>query len=665
MAVRERKHGSCELNPAAAQAAPAGSLSAGFAAGEGIKEVRFLLLGQTRTGTSLLLSLLDSHPHFKCAQREPLANYNGLGDPIEMLEIAYQELGAQVTTRFPRTRSGSWNFLANEPDTKTVRSGPQSTRLYGVRATPEQLQAVGLRLDVLCDALGIVTVVVVSRRMALETLVSLKIVARADQYGASPQGRDAATDVTAEELQKYINDSRAAWRHVGQAWPAGLTPTFVRYEDLAHDAAFTVERVWRLLGIDPSVDASTGLHRQHPLPVRIKCSNYRQLPITLRTELIDAEQLLRDTLRTSDPTWRRLFVLGGGIIVWHCLDALLKEWVFNLPGFGHSQIYMLTFMQALCVVCAASMDSLFNAKTSKPDGQAAETRMGRSCLIYVALGVLVALSGLMTNTGSKLVNYTTQVVFKSAKLPWVMAWRVMFLRHKKTPAAAEWAWAMVLTCGLMIFTIATGKHGSVAQSDMVRGMICIVIAMSADASRDTLQEAHRELPKQHMLLAMQAFSLPVSGTFLLLSNTYVDAMQYIRAEPRFPALVAGAAFCSYMGQRCVVGVIHEFDSSVANLVTSCRKVVTTLLSFAVYPKPFGMLHALAIGMIASGSHGAYHQSRARGRPDGVLRPQGEWHEGIPDGGYDRGSLTPSWSYVVKVPQPPGMLGRDALGPHKV
>eukprot|EP01065_Artemidia_motanka_P010248 TRINITY_DN15402_c0_g1_i1.p1 TRINITY_DN15402_c0_g1~~TRINITY_DN15402_c0_g1_i1.p1 ORF type:complete len:642 (+),score=168.85 TRINITY_DN15402_c0_g1_i1:51-1976(+) len=596
-------------------------------------EVRFFLLGQSRTGTSLLLSLLQSHPHFHIGQREPLADFEhgpGEGNPVELLESAFVEVGGPPVSG-SRRNSWAWSPQAKAP----TRSDGGDVRFYGCRLTPEQLLHASLRLDALADELGVRIIIVLTRRMALETLVSLKIVRSThERFTKTPPsvGRVPQAEVSAEELHQYLDDSRRVWINVGSSWPPGLKPSYVRYEDLAHDPAFTVERLWRVLGVDAGlVEPRTDLLRQHPFPVRRKVTNYQQLPLTLRTEVIDVEELLRDAMSKSDSTWRRLALLGGGIIVWHCADAQLKERTLNLPGFTKSCVYLLTFMQACCVVCVALLDNLMTARSrarhAEPGKTSGDEVSNRQALaVYATLGVLVALSGLTTNATSWLVNYTTQVVFKSSKLPWVMAWRVLFLRGKRKPAPAEWACAMVLTSGLILFTYATGSGGTVTHGDMIRGLTCIVIAMSCDASRDTLQEAFRSLPKERLLLTMQAFSIPVSGSFLFFSGTYAEAMMYARREPLLPALIVAASVCSYLGQRCVVGVIHEFDSSVANLVTSVRKVVTMLLSFLVYPKPFRLLHAVGVCLIVFGSHGAYRESRRRGRPEAVVRPAAEWRE---------------------------------------
>ena len=304
-----------------------------------------------------------------------------------------------------------------------------------------------------------------------------------------------------------------------------------------------------------------------------------------------------------------LLKLGAASIFFYCLAALLQEKVFNLPEFNHE--YLLTFMQSIITVILALLDL---RRTGSHPGNTVSLNTifnGRKCpiAVYVLLAVLMSVGSLCTNRASKLLDYTTQVVFKSSKLPWIMLWRVVFLSWKRKPSLVEWVCASILSAGLAIFVIGGtfNFQSETFTSDKWSGLFSIYIALCCDATLYTIQEgvvfAVYSADKHELILFMSALTVPASFLLLLHSGSLSTSWLYLQMEWRFPTLICAYAACNYMGTKYLLQIILEFDSNMAVLTTSLRKAATIVLSYAFFPKSVSGWHVVGILMIAGGTYG--------------------------------------------------------------
>eukprot|EP00756_Hemistasia_phaeocysticola_P062679 Hpha_TRINITY_DN6130_c0_g1::TRINITY_DN6130_c0_g1_i1::g.164861::m.164861 len=312
----------------------------------------------------------------------------------------------------------------------------------------------------------------------------------------------------------------------------------------------------------------------------------------------------------------QLLTLSGGTIVFFCVAALLQEKVFNLPEFSHDAL--LTFLQSSVVGSLAFFDLRRERKiaenTGRPDRRSI---LEPKCPIpvYMAVAVLGSTSLLLTNRASKLLDYTTQVVFKSSKLPWIMVFRALSLTSKRLPSVSEWVWAFVLSSGLAVFTFAGASIREHLTNEFWLGLVSILGALSCDAAMYCVEEGvvfgRFKADKHELIFYMQAFSIPTTFLFLLMSHSLPESIGYVQAEWRFPTLIVGAAACTYMGTRCLMQIIQEYDSNIAVTTTLLRKVCTVLLSYALFPKHFAILHVVGVLMVFLGAHALFRASTKR------------------------------------------------------
>lgn len=113
----------------------------------------------------------------------------------------------------------------------------------------------------------------------------------------------------------------------------------------------------------------------------------------------------------------RLAQLALGVLVFHLLNSVLQEAVFRLPGFNHT--ILLSFLQAACIAGIAFVEF-----------RRANLVRRAPLQTYFYLSVLSAGSVMLTNQASHLLNYPTQVIFKSSKLLFVMTLRYFAIKRK-------------------------------------------------------------------------------------------------------------------------------------------------------------------------------------------------------------------------------------------
>jgi adenosine 3'-phospho 5'-phosphosulfate transporter B3 len=292
----------------------------------------------------------------------------------------------------------------------------------------------------------------------------------------------------------------------------------------------------------------------------------------------------------------RLLRLAAGVLIFHVLNSVLQEGVLYLPGFKHG--VLLSFLQTIAVTFFAFIQ-FRNA------GEVRKTPLH----VYVGLSIVASLSVVLTNKGSILLNYPTQVVFKSSKLLFVMVMRAIFLRNKRRPGLLEAIGAVIVVAGLTGFTWASHKHKIVANpegmdSDFVLGVVVIMIALVCDSLLYMGEEAYcfstYQSSNVEVILFTTVFGiLNTFGTMVITGNVG-ESIRYSLYEPRLIVFVIAFSACNFLGTHFLLSIVSEFDANYAVLTTSVRKTFTILLSFLIYPKPFTWLHSMSLATVVGG-----------------------------------------------------------------
>lgn len=207
---------------------------------------RFVIVSRSRSGSNLLVSLLDAHPEIR-VEGELLGRLEGRS-PKDILDRLFRP-------HPPRVKAVGFKYFYYHP----IDGDPAATA------------------DLLDP--GTYRVVHLRRRNPLRTEISRRIAGRSDAWSRR-RGREAPVErrrvrFTAEDLQRRLRQTRA-WERAAEVRWRGPGYLDVTYEDLATDPVMVSERVQRFLGVEPRATRSP-LRRQNPEPIRELLENYEEL----------------------------------------------------------------------------------------------------------------------------------------------------------------------------------------------------------------------------------------------------------------------------------------------------------------------------------------------------------------------------------------------------
>lgn len=205
----------------------------------------------------------------------------------------------------------------------------------------------------------------------------------------------------------------------------------------------------------------------------------------------------------------------------------------------------------------------------------------------------------LSNTSLQYLNYPTQLLFKSCKLIPVMIGGIVLLR--KHYSMWEYASAFLLSLGLIELTF--GNAYSDGISFNILGTIIISCALFADAFIGNFQEGtltQYNVSSREMALYAHAMGSGQLFLVLILVGQLGPAFAFCWQNPIAYLYILLFSGCGYIGANFVLVMIKLFGAFVTTTVTSCRKFITLILSFFIFPKPFTIHYLIATSLVVIG-----------------------------------------------------------------
>jgi len=292
----------------------------------------------------------------------------------------------------------------------------------------------------------------------------------------------------------------------------------------------------------------------------------------------------------------RLLQLGSCVVCMHGLAAIFAEMAFNMPGFRFGWFY--TLVQCLTYFTLVMLKRLFFG------GLLQSLKALRSS----APGALLVGTSMTVSHGCGVVsfvhiNYTTAMLFKSAKVPAVMLGGMVI--NQQRPRRSELCWAILLTVGLLLFGLGDRMESprfSAIGILLVAGNLC-GSSITSNLQQRVLQRDASAAGVEQLLLAQYAVASVILLMFTVATGELREAVTWYMTDGRSKAIAVSTAdnIFSFFGLEAVFRITGEFDATRANVVCSCRKVFTFLFSFWLFPKPFGPCHGLGLALASIGS----------------------------------------------------------------
>ncbi|KAJ8614218.1 hypothetical protein CTAYLR_001128 [Chrysophaeum taylorii] len=219
------------------------------------------------------------------------------------------------------------------------------------------------------------------------------------------------------------------------------------------------------------------------------------------------------------------------------------------------------------------------------------------------LATLVVVIAISQGTGSvalAYVNYPVKVAFKSCKLVPTMLFSqlVTGARYSTT----EYVAAVFMSLSLMVLGLADADNGSRAKAQTV-GFFLLAVAVCSDALIPNIQEKllrQLKVPVGAMVVWSNFGSFVLIIFFIAATGELRSAVDYCRAHRGTATLLFLQALSAYCGLRCYLNLVRNVSGVAGVLATSARKVLTLILSFVLFTKPFTHLHGLALLLLAAG-----------------------------------------------------------------
>mmetsp|Transcript_84876 Transcript_84876/g.274368 ORF Transcript_84876/g.274368 Transcript_84876/m.274368 type:complete len:844 (-) Transcript_84876:81-2612(-) len=273
----------------------------------------------------------------------------------------------------------------------------------------------------------------------------------------------------------------------------------------------------------------------------------------------------------------QLMVLSATVLVASVTFAAVQERVLYVPGFRYTG-WISTLTSLTYVLC-----SLLERRYSP------EPRRLGSLWEYVKLSVLTMGGMYLTNWSLKYLSYPLRVVFKSSKLVPTMMLSVVYL--KKRYSRTQYLSVALLTLGVVLFTLGDARGKAVFDP---KGLVLIFVGSFAESLAANFEEKRlfNQLgcPATEVLLYSSLFGTVWAGTADVLQGDFLPALRHSRDHPEAVLLICGAAVAGYVAMTGVLVLVKNFGATLAEIVKSCRKILTICISFLLYGKQWTVFH---------------------------------------------------------------------------
>ena len=233
----------------------------------------FLVLSAGRSGSTLLMQYLRSHPEITCEFTEPLNP-----DSLSSSGLRGPNISPSSLLNYVMAQLVSWRKRA------------------GCKIFCQQLEFHSFPLARLLSALRDPPVIVLFREDMLATYVSLQMAFKTGVWYSQEEtkGSPTAIQVDPEDFKRHVSDQRRRWRAALSAFTGRMRKRihFLSYEDLIRDKDGSMERVFSFLRLPPCETVAYS-KRQNPFHLRDTVTNYEEIESSIGASVLTKEWLMK------------------------------------------------------------------------------------------------------------------------------------------------------------------------------------------------------------------------------------------------------------------------------------------------------------------------------------------------------------------------------------
>lgn len=292
-------------------------------------------------------------------------------------------------------------------------------------------------------------------------------------------------------------------------------------------------------------------------------------------------------------SWGRIGFLAVVFFAFSTLMEVVLEGASRnlqtLDAFAQGGIITLSQFVGCVLVAMASGGSI------RAGSEQSGSKLIEHWLPYVKLAVLVSLATGCANIAVGFVQYPVKVVFKSSKLIPAMFVSVMMGNSK------PYTWRKYFAAALICLGTAgfcwdhAGKDGSSGHM-VATGVALLITSLLSDAYSSNTQQRmvqRDQIQAMDMMARVNIVGAVGVAAILLLSGEVPAIAAALAADERATGYVAAVGVSIGMSVWAYTHLIGEAGAVFTTGVGTLRKVVTVVLSYVIYPKPFSRIHLFA------------------------------------------------------------------------
>jgi adenosine 3'-phospho 5'-phosphosulfate transporter B3 len=215
--------------------------------------------------------------------------------------------------------------------------------------------------------------------------------------------------------------------------------------------------------------------------------------------------------------------------------------------------------------------------------------------IYIAL--LAVMSAALANQSLAFVNFPTLLVFKNCKILFVML--AGFFIFKKKFSRFDLIASLFLVCGLILLSISNLE----SITFNLTGILLLSSALFADSLLSNMQEKFmitHNISSNQIMFGSQSIAAIILFVISLTYGTLMPGLLFFTTHLMSTFMVALTCLLGYFGCYLVLVFMKQYGAFITVTTTSCRKCMSVLVSFLLFPKPLSLRFALAIVLVFLG-----------------------------------------------------------------
>ena len=372
--------------------------------------------------------------------------------------------------------------------------------------------------------------------------------------------------------------------------------------------------------------------------------------------------VVNDVYGSSSSAWSII----AGLFVFYILHDALQERMFQFDGYEYGFFMTLAEVSVMLILSVVSDENgsrsdLVNAtirrrtssrqtKKKTKNKQLTDDEQGKnkihnnhqhlsfSILVRISqVGILLALSHGLGNTSLNYSPYPLKVAFKSCKLVPTMILGACVTGRYHT--SRQYVAALVMGLGLAILTAADVTTSDFHTGDVHHvvvvpvgssifglgayiGPILLGISVIFDSIIPNLQEQLLQVTRVQpslMILVSNAIMCIVLLMYTFYSGELRTAYMYCIAHPSASIVLLAQGVCAYLGLRCYLIIIRDHGGVIGVLLANARKVVTIILSFILFAKPFNREHVGGLVLVCLGVYLGSMKTTTRKKKKGMKK----------------------------------------------